>query len=99
MNWRVARINGRIDKTPCIGLPSNPTTGREVPSNHAAAAELIALCAVLAEFGHGAIEFIPRSFVEGYNAADRELLLSLYRVSGRPIELNTLTPLPAAPDG
>ncbi len=73
--------------------------GREVPSNHAAPAELIALCAVLAEFGHGAIEFIPRSFVEGYNAADRELLHTLSRVSGRPIELNTLTPLPAAPDG
>ena len=73
--------------------------GREVPSNHAAAEELIALCAVLAEFGHGAIEFIPRSFVEGYNPADRELIHTLYRVSGRPIELNTLTPLPAAPDG
>jgi N-acyl-D-aspartate/D-glutamate deacylase len=73
--------------------------GREVPSNHAAEEELIALCAVLAEFGRGAIEFIPRSFVEGYNTADRELLRTMYRVSGRPIELNTLTPLPAAPDG
>src|SRR5262245_33034578 len=73
--------------------------GREVPSNHAAAAEVVALCAVLAEFGHGAIEFIPRSFVEGYNPADRELIRTLARVSGRPIELNTLTPLPAAPDG
>ena len=73
--------------------------GREVPSNHAAPEELIALCSVLAEFGHGAIEFIPRSFVEGYNAADRELMRTMYRVSGRPIELNTLTPLPAAPDG
>ncbi|MGH7787202.1 MAG: N-acyl-D-amino-acid deacylase family protein [Candidatus Binatia bacterium] len=74
--------------------------GREVPSNHATAAELVALAAVLAEFGRGALEFIPRSFVEGYNDADRELLRSLARVSGRPIELNVLTPLlPAAPDG
>jgi N-acyl-D-aspartate/D-glutamate deacylase len=73
--------------------------GREVPSNFAAPEELVALCAVLAEFGHGAVEFIPRSFVEGYNAADRELICTLARVSGRPIELNTLTPLPAAPDG
>ncbi len=73
--------------------------GREVPSNHAAPEELIALCAVLAEFGRGAIEFIPRSFVEGYDAADRALMRSMARVSGRPLELNTLTPLPAAPDG
>jgi len=73
--------------------------GREVPSNHAAPEELIALAGVLAEFGHGAIEFIPRSFVEGYNPADRELLRALARVSGRPVELNTLTPLPADPDG
>jgi N-acyl-D-aspartate/D-glutamate deacylase len=73
--------------------------GREVPSNHAAAEELIALAAVLAEFGRGAIEFIPRSFVEGYNEADRELLRTLARVSGRPVELNTLLPLPASPDG
>ena len=73
--------------------------GREVPSNFAAPEELIALCAVLAEFGRGAVEFIPRSFVEGYDAADRELIRAMARVSGRPVELNTLTPLPAAPDG
>src|SRR4029079_14696098 len=30
--------------------------GREVPSNHAAPEELIGLCAVLAEFGRGAVE-------------------------------------------
>ncbi|MFN8643802.1 MAG: amidohydrolase family protein [Candidatus Binatia bacterium] len=45
--------------------------GREVPSNFATPEELIGLCAVLAEFGRGAVEFIPRSFVEGYNDADR----------------------------
>jgi len=73
--------------------------GREVPSNNAAPEEIIALCAVLAEFGRGAIEFIPRSFAEGYNDADRRLLLEMYRVSGRPIELNVLVPTPQHPMG
>jgi N-acyl-D-aspartate/D-glutamate deacylase len=73
--------------------------GREVPSNHASPEEVIALCAVLAEFPHGAIEAIPRSFAEGYDAKDRELLHAMYRVSGKPIELNILTPTPQHPMG
>jgi N-acyl-D-aspartate/D-glutamate deacylase len=73
--------------------------GREVPSNHAAPEEIVALCAVLAEFGSGAIEFIPRSFVQGIDSADRELLLAMYRASGRPIEIQTLNILPADPNG
>jgi N-acyl-D-aspartate/D-glutamate deacylase len=68
--------------------------GREVPSNHAAPEEIVALAAVLAEFDHGALEIIPRTFVDGYDEADRRLLREMYRVSGRPIELNTLVPLP-----
>ena len=47
--------------------------GRGVPSNHANADELVALASVLAEFGRGSIEFIPRSFLTGYDDADREL--------------------------
>jgi N-acyl-D-aspartate/D-glutamate deacylase len=50
--------------------------GREVPSNHASPEEVVALASVLGEFGHGAIEIIPRSFVDGLNDADRELLLA-----------------------
>jgi N-acyl-D-aspartate/D-glutamate deacylase len=73
--------------------------GRGVPSNHAAPEELVALASVLAEFDRGAIEIIPRSFSEGYDAADRALLLELYRVSGRPIELNILVPNPDHPMG
>jgi N-acyl-D-aspartate/D-glutamate deacylase len=73
--------------------------GREVPSNHASPEEVVALCAVLAEFDHGAIEVIPRSFAEGYDAKDRELLHAMYRVSGKPIELNILTPTPQHPMG
>jgi N-acyl-D-aspartate/D-glutamate deacylase len=73
--------------------------GRGVPSNHAAPEELVALAGVLAEAGHGAIEFIPRSFVDGYDERDRALLLAMARASGRPVELNTLVPLPDHPDG
>jgi len=73
--------------------------GREVPSNHASPEEVVALASVLGEFGHGALEFIPRSFVGGIDPADRELLLAMYRAAGRPIEIQTLNVLPADPDG
>jgi N-acyl-D-aspartate/D-glutamate deacylase len=73
--------------------------GRGVPSNHASALEILELASVLAEFGRGAIEIIPRSFSQGYDEADRQLLLDLYRVSGRPIELNILVPNPEHPLG
>lgn len=73
--------------------------GREVPSNHAAPQEILALASVLSEFPHGAIEIIPRSFAEGYDEADRQLLLDLSRLSGKPVELNILTPTPQHPMG
>jgi len=73
--------------------------GREVPSNHASPEEVIALASVLAEFDHGAVEIIPRSFHAGYDEKDRELLLSIAKVSGKPIELNILTPTPESPMG
>jgi N-acyl-D-aspartate/D-glutamate deacylase len=73
--------------------------GREVPSNHASPEEIVALASVLAEFDHGAIEIIPRSFASGYDKADRELLVRLYEVSGKPIELNLLVPMPQHPMG
>ncbi len=73
--------------------------GRGVPSNHAAPEELLALSSVLAEFGRGSIEFIPRTFLTGYDDADRALILGMARRSGRPVHLNTLTMMPHAPDG
>jgi N-acyl-D-aspartate/D-glutamate deacylase len=73
--------------------------GRGVPSNHAAPIELVALASVLHEFGRGAIEFIPRTFLTGYDHDDRLLILDLARTSGRPVHLNTLTQMPHAPDG
>lgn len=71
--------------------------GRGVPSNFAAPDEIVALAEVLADFDYGALEIIPRSFAEGYNAADRELLYEMARVSGKPIELAPLAPTPQHP--
>ena len=71
--------------------------GRGVPCNHAAPEEIVALCAVLAEFERGAIEFIPRSIAEGYSEPDRALIRDMYRASGRPVELNLLLPTPQNP--
>ncbi len=73
--------------------------GRPVPSNLAAPEEIVALAAVLAEFDHGAIEFIPRSFLTGYDDADRSLIRRMAEVSGRPVNTNTLTRMPNAPEG
>jgi N-acyl-D-aspartate/D-glutamate deacylase len=73
--------------------------GRPVPSNLADPDELVALASVLAEFDFGSIEFIPKTFLEGYSAQDRDLIVRLWRASGKPIHLNTLTLLPQAPDG
>jgi len=73
--------------------------GRGVPSNHASAEEIIALCSVLAEFPHGVIEIIPRSHSEGHDEADRALLLEMARVSGKAIELGPLSPAADHPMG
>lgn len=73
--------------------------GRGVPSNYAAPSELVALASVLGEYGHGSIEFIPRTFLTGYDDADRALIRDMARASGRPVHLNTLTAMPHAPDG
>ncbi|CAM9420475.1 unnamed protein product [Discosporangium mesarthrocarpum] len=66
--------------------------GREVPSNHASADEVVALAGVLSEFDRGAVEIIPRSFGRGYDDADRELMVRMHEASGRPVELNLLFP-------
>jgi len=73
--------------------------GCGVPSNFASPAEILELSSVLAEFDRGALEIIPRSIALGYSPEDRQLILDMYRVSGRPIELNLLLPTPTNPMG
>ncbi|MBW2271311.1 MAG: amidohydrolase family protein [Deltaproteobacteria bacterium] len=71
--------------------------GREVPSNHATADEIVALCSVLAEFDRGAVQIIAGSFTTGYSEADRELVLRMYEASGRPVDLALVFPSAADP--
>ncbi|HPG24131.1 MAG TPA: amidohydrolase family protein [Myxococcota bacterium] len=73
--------------------------GRGVPSNFATPEEIVALCAVLAEFPHGVIEIIPRSHAEGHDEKDRALLLEMARASGKAIELGPLSPAADHPMG
>ena len=70
-----------------------------MPSNYAEPGELIALASVLREFGRGSIEFIPRTFLEGYSEDDRALIRGMAQASTRPVHLNTLTMMPHARDG
>ena len=71
-----------------------------MPSNHAAPEELLALAEVVGETRIGAIEFIPRSFLTGYDDDDRELIRGMAAGGRVPVHLNTLAPLhPHAPGG
>ncbi len=72
-------------------------TGARCPATTPTTTRSRALASVLAEFERGAIEIIPRSAAAGYDDADRQLLLDLYRLSGRPVELNVLLPTPGNP--
>ena len=73
--------------------------GRPVPSNLAAPEELVALAATAGAAGAHAIEFIPRTFLPGYDDSDRDLILAMCRVSGLPVSTNTLSRIPHSPDG
>ena len=73
--------------------------GRPVPSNLAEPDELVALAATAGESGAHAIEFIPRTFLPGYDDADRELVLRMCAASGLPVATNTLSRIPHSPDG
>jgi N-acyl-D-aspartate/D-glutamate deacylase len=59
--------------------------GNPVPSNLATPDEIVALCRVLGEFRHGVVGFLARSSVDGYSAADRDLLQRMAEVSGKPV--------------
>ena len=73
--------------------------GNPVPSNLAAADELVALASVFADRAHGVIEFISRSNLEGHDDADRELMLAMCEASGKPMNVNPIVNLPMMGDG
>ena len=64
--------------------------GNPVPSNLAAADELVALASVFADRPHGVIEFISRSNLEGHDDADRALMLAMCEASGKPMNVNPI---------
>ena len=73
--------------------------GNPVPSNLAAADELVALASVFADRSHGVIEFISRSNLEGHDDADRKLMLAMCEASGKPMNVNPIVNLPMMGDG
>ena len=62
--------------------------GRPVPCNFAEPVEIIALSRVLSEFNHGVIEIFPRTFIQGYSDADRDMVWAMAEESGKPIHGN-----------
>ena len=65
--------------------------GKPVPSNLASAEEIIALASVLADYDEGIMEHLCRSFAEGYNDSDRDLLRNMAGASGgKPLHVNPL---------
>ena len=78
------RLGRRGDRLHLVATGTPPGSRRTpVPSNLASADEIVALASVLAEFDFGSIEFIPKTFLEGYSDEDRDLILRLWRVSGK----------------
>jgi N-acyl-D-aspartate/D-glutamate deacylase len=73
--------------------------GRPVPSNLATHAELEALAAVLGTRPAGAVEIFPRSFVPGLDDGDRELVLRMAQLSGKPVHGSVLGYFASAPEG
>ena len=74
--------------------------GRPVPSNLAAPDELVALASVLAEFGFGSIEFIPKTVPRGlFGRGPRPDPPGCGGSRGNRFTSTHLTRLPQAPDG
>jgi N-acyl-D-aspartate/D-glutamate deacylase len=96
---RAAMVEGAIGFTSSQLELHQAHDGRPVPSNLSSPDELVALASVLSEFDYGSIEFIPKTFLEGYSDEDRELILRMWRASGKPVHLNTVTRLSQAPNG
>jgi N-acyl-D-aspartate/D-glutamate deacylase len=73
--------------------------GNPVPSNLAAADELVALASVFADRAQGVLEFISRSNLEGHDDVDRALMLAMCEASGKPMNINPIVNLPMLGDG
>lgn len=73
--------------------------GRPVPPNWATAAELVALARTLAPFAHRMVGFFPESMGDGYDNADRKLMLAMSEATGfKPLLTNPLMLFRSQPD-
>lgn len=74
----------------------NDTEGRMVPSRYASRAELMALCAVLADFPGTSLEFIPK--VGAFDDTVHELMAEMSVTARAPLNWNVLTVHPKTID-
>jgi N-acyl-D-aspartate/D-glutamate deacylase len=74
----------------------NDTEGRMVPSRYASRAELMALCAVLADFPGTSLEFIPK--VGAFDDTVHDLMAEMSVTADAPLNWNVLTVHPKTLD-
>lgn len=74
----------------------NDTEQRMVPSRYASRVELLALCAVLADFPGTSLEFIPR--IGPFDDATNELMAEMSAQANAPLNWNVLTVFPKTLD-
>jgi len=71
--------------------------GRPTPPNFATADELLAFADVVAEFPGTCVEYIPGSFMTGFDARDTEVMADMSARANRHLNWNTLMFSPSDP--
>ena len=72
--------------------------GRPTPPNFATADELLAFADVVAEFPGTCVEYIPGSFMTGFDPHDTEVMADMSARANRHLNWNTLMFSPSDPD-
>jgi N-acyl-D-aspartate/D-glutamate deacylase len=93
---RAAVQAGAIGFSSSWSTTHNDTEGRMVPSRYASRAELMALCAVLADFPGTSLEFIPK--VGAFDDTVHELMAQMSATAHAPLNWNVLTVHPKTLD-
>lgn len=93
---RAALEAGAIGFSSSWSTTHNDTEGRMVPSRYASRAELMSLCAVLADFPGTSLEFIPK--VGAFDDSVHELMAEMSATAHAPLNWNVLTVHPKTLD-
>jgi len=72
--------------------------GRPAPPQSASADEFIALAAACGEFAGTSLEFIPGSFLWGFDDADLDLMARMSLAANRPLNWNTIQVVRSDPE-